>query len=139
MSTPIAPVPPTQRTECDPEFPAPPIAKLFYLRSKKRPNTNFIRAEITSADCFVCDVELVAQHPPLKAAGAVDRNLLVQYFSEAFCFADGEAYPIFGWLPDGTGELKDGDLDRLLTKRIQRTRSEWDNANLAPHSLTPPG
>lgn len=75
---------------------------------------------------------LIAQHTPLEAAA--DRNLLVQYFSEAFCFADGEAYPIFGWFSDGTGELKDGDIDRLLTKRIQRTRSEWDNANLAPHS-----
>jgi hypothetical protein len=71
---------------------------------------------------------LIAQHPPLETVGAVDRNLLVQYFSEAFCFADGEAYPIFGWFPDGTGELKDGDIDRLLTKRIQRTRSEWDRA-----------
>jgi len=39
-----------------------------------------------------------------EARGEVDRNLLVQYFSEAFEFTDGEAYPIFGWQPDGTGE-----------------------------------
>jgi hypothetical protein len=57
MNAPAAPVPPTRRTECDPEFPAAPTAKLYYLRSKKRPNTNFIRAEITPADYFVYDVE----------------------------------------------------------------------------------
>jgi hypothetical protein len=63
-----------------------------------------------------------------EVAGGLDRNLLVQYFSEAFCFADGQAYPIFGWLPDGTGELKDSDLDYLLTKRIRQTQGEWEQA-----------
>jgi len=61
---------------------------------------------------------LLAHEP----TGEVDRNLLVQYFSEAFKFTDGEAYPIFGWQPDGTGELNDDAIDELLTKRIQRTR-----------------
>src|SRR5258708_3649601 len=61
-----------------------------------------------------------------EVGGLVDRNLLVQYFSEAFWFSDGQAYPIFGWLPDGTGELKDSDIDYLLTKRIHQTRGEWD-------------
>jgi hypothetical protein len=75
---------------------------------------------------------LIAHHAMPEAS--VDRNMLVQYFSEAFSFADGEAYPIFGWRPDGTGELKDANIDYLLTKRIQRTRSEWDNATLASHS-----
>jgi hypothetical protein len=55
----------------------------------------------------------------------VDRNLLVQYLSEAFCFSDGQAYPIFGWRPDGTGELNDAAIDELLVKRIQQTRSAW--------------
>src|SRR4051812_16128157 len=50
----------------------------------------------------------------------VDRSLLVQYFGEAFEFSDGEAYPIFGWRPDGTGELSDRAIDDLLAKRIQR-------------------
>jgi hypothetical protein len=57
-------------------------------------------------------------------AGEVDRNLLVQYFSEAFYFADGEAYPIFGWRQDGTGELSDAAIDELLEKRMQRTQSK---------------
>jgi hypothetical protein len=61
--------------------------------------------------------------------GLVDRNLLVQYFSEAFCFSDGQAYPIFGWLPDGTGELKGPDIDSLLTKRIHQTRGEWGKSS----------
>jgi hypothetical protein len=56
-------------------------------------------------------------HQPCGSA-EVDRNLLVQYFSEAFGFADGEAYPIFGWRPDGTGELSDAAIDELVTKRI---------------------
>lgn len=57
MSTPASPGPPTHRTECDPEFVAPPTPKLFYLRNKKRPYTNFILAEITPADYFLYDVE----------------------------------------------------------------------------------
>jgi hypothetical protein len=65
---------------------------------------------------------LLAHHPE------ADRNVFVQYFSEAFCFADGEGYPIFGWFPDGTGELANANLDHLLTKRIQRTRPVWDSA-----------
>ncbi len=57
MSTPNSPCPPTNRTECDPEFPSPPTAALYYLQNKKRPNTNFIRASITSAGQFNYDVE----------------------------------------------------------------------------------
>ena len=63
------------------------------------------------------------------AGGSVDRNLLVQYFSEAFCLMDGQAYPIFGWLPDGTGELKDADIDYLLARRIEQARSDWEKAS----------
>jgi hypothetical protein len=58
--------------------------------------------------------------------GMVDRNVLVQHFADAFCFFDGEAYPIFGWFPSGAGELKDPNIDYLLTRRIQGTREQWD-------------
>jgi hypothetical protein len=51
---------------------------------------------------------------------------MVRYFSEAFRFTEGQAYTIFGWLPDGTGKLADSTLDYLLSKRIQQTRGEWD-------------
>jgi hypothetical protein len=64
-------------------------------------------------------------HESAGEDGEVDRNLLVQYFSGAFCFSDGQAYPIFGWSPDGTGELNDADIDKLLAKRIQQTQSQW--------------
>jgi hypothetical protein len=60
------------------------------------------------------------------AAETPDRQALVRYFTEAFCFTEGQAYPIFGWLPDGTGQLKDVDLDYLLAKRIGQTRAAWD-------------
>ncbi len=69
-------------------------------------------------------------HSRSEGAGEpVDRNLLVQYFSEAFCFSDGQAYPIFGWLPDGTGELKDPDVDYLLARRIEQARGDWEKAS----------
>jgi hypothetical protein len=58
--------------------------------------------------------------------GAAHRPVLVRYFSEAFCFREGQACKIFGWFPDGTGTLKDSDLDSLLSGRIQETRAEWD-------------
>ena len=59
---------------------------------------------------------------------AADRPLLVRYFSTAFCFTEGQAYKIFGWFPDGTGALKDLDIDGLLFKRIQETRPQWDKS-----------
>ena len=77
--------------------------------------------------------QLISHHATLVADSpkSVDRNLLVQYFTEAFCFADGEAYPIFGWLPESQGELKDSDIDRIMSKRIQRTRGEWEKQTSA--------
>jgi hypothetical protein len=60
---------------------------------------------------------------------SVDRNLLVQYFSEAFCFLDGRVYSIFGWFPDESGELKDSDIDYLLGERIDRARDGWESAS----------
>jgi hypothetical protein len=68
---------------------------------------------------------LVAQLGPEVA----DRPLLVRYFSEAFCFTEGQGYKIFGWFPDGTGALSDSGIDGLLLKRIQETRAEWDQAD----------
>src|SRR5438309_11646036 len=65
---------------------------------------------------------LVAQLGPDTA----DRPLLVRYFSTAFCFTEGQGYKIFGWFPDGTGALKDSGIDKLLFRRIQETRAEWD-------------
>jgi hypothetical protein len=67
---------------------------------------------------------ILSHHP----GEALDRNVFYQYFIEAFCFSEGEASPLFGWLPDGTGELKDSDIDYLMAKRIQKNRSIWGNA-----------
>jgi hypothetical protein len=35
-----------------------------------------------------------------------DRQTMVRFLTEAFCFKDGQAYPVFRWAPDGSGELK---------------------------------
>jgi hypothetical protein len=60
-----------------------------------------------------------------------DPFVLTRYFAEAFCFKDGQAHPIHGWLPDCTGELKDTDIDRIMSKRIQQTRTEWEKPDPA--------
>jgi hypothetical protein len=57
---------------------------------------------------------------------AADQLLLVRYFATAFSFQDGQGHPIHGWFPDGSGELKDSDIDRIMSRRIQQTRTEWD-------------
>ena len=60
-----------------------------------------------------------------------ERPLLVRYFSEAFCFTEGQAYKIFGWFPDGSGALQDLGIDNLLSKPIHETRPEWDKVEFA--------
>lgn len=55
-----------------------------------------------------------------------DRQFLVRLVSSAFRFEEGEGYVIFGWLPDGTGELSDTQLDYHLSKRIHTARPQWD-------------
>jgi hypothetical protein len=67
---------------------------------------------------------ILSHHP----GEVLDRNFFYQYFAEAFGFTEGEASPLFGWLPDGTGELQDSNIDYLMTKRIQKTRSVWERA-----------
>jgi hypothetical protein len=56
-----------------------------------------------------------------------DQFVLVRYFAEAFCFKDGEAHPIFGWFPGGICALTDADIDRIMSRRIEQTRMQWDS------------
>lgn len=44
----------------------------------------------------------------------------------AFALGLGEASSIGGWSPDGTGELKDAQIDGFLTPAIEKNRSLWD-------------
>jgi hypothetical protein len=67
--------------------------------------------------------EIITRMSPESA----DQQLLVRYFSEAFHFTEGQAYSIFGWHPDGRGEVADSTLDYLLSKHMQETRSGWAN------------
>ncbi len=41
-------------------------------------------------------------------------------------YFEREASPLFGWLPDGAGELNDSDVDYLLNRRIERNRHIWE-------------
>ena len=66
----------------------------------------------------------IAQHP----IEPLDRFLLADYFREAFCFAEGGWFALYGWMPDGTGELDDARLDHVLGRRIAKTRPEWEAA-----------
>jgi hypothetical protein len=66
--------------------------------------------------------EITTQLSPTIA----DQFVLIRYFAEAFCFKDGQGHPIHGWSPDGSGELKDDDIDHIMAKRIQQTRTDWD-------------
>jgi hypothetical protein len=65
-----------------------------------------------------------------------DQLLLVRYFAVAFSFRDGQGHPIHGWFPDCSGELKDADIDRIMSKRIQQTRMEWDKLDLPSRHLS---
>lgn len=67
---------------------------------------------------------IVAHHSPEVVAPVV----FYQYFKEAFCFSEGEASPLYGWRPDGTGELKDANIDYLMTRRIHKNRMVWGSA-----------
>jgi hypothetical protein len=58
---------------------------------------------------------------------ADDRINLVGYFTAAFCFQEGQGSPIFGWYPDGRGELKDADIDRIMSRRIEKTCTDWQS------------
>jgi hypothetical protein len=67
--------------------------------------------------------EIITQLSPANA----DQFVLIRYFAEAFSFKDGQGHPVHGWFPDGSGELKDADIDRIMSKRIQQNRPQWDN------------
>jgi hypothetical protein len=43
----------------------------------------------------------------------------------AFGLSLTQVSPIGGWAPDGTGELKDAQLDSFLVPAIESTRSIW--------------
>ncbi len=65
---------------------------------------------------------IISRHP----GDLLGRNVFYQYFLEAFCFSEGEASPLYGWLPNGTGELKEANIDYLMTRRIQKNKKVWE-------------
>jgi hypothetical protein len=59
---------------------------------------------------------------------------MIQMFEVTFGLATGEASPIGGWFADGTGELNDEQVDRLLAAVIEAQRSGWDTEVAAADS-----
>lgn len=51
---------------------------------------------------------------------------LVANLRAAFALGLADASPIGGWSPDGTGELKDAQIDGFLTPAIEKNRTLWD-------------
>jgi hypothetical protein len=66
---------------------------------------------------------IISRHPEDR----LTRDVFARYFREAFCFLEGGDGPLWGWLPDGTGELKDADIDDLMTRRIEKHKPVWEN------------
>jgi hypothetical protein len=52
---------------------------------------------------------------------------LIARMRSAFGLSLQQASPIAGWSPDGTGELKDAQIDTFLTPAIESTRGVWDH------------
>jgi hypothetical protein len=58
-----------------------------------------------------------------------DPIALIRYMREAFGLTLQQSSPIAGWAADGSGELQDDSLDRLLLPAISKNRSSWDSVN----------
>ena len=56
-----------------------------------------------------------------------DKITLVRYMREAFALSLRQANSLFGWAPDETGELEDGQIDCLVGRGIQENRNQWDS------------
>lgn len=51
---------------------------------------------------------------------------MITSFQTAFGLSFGDASPIGGWFADGTGELDDDKIHKLLATVIDYKRCEWD-------------
>jgi hypothetical protein len=57
---------------------------------------------------------------------------LMKYMRKAFSLSLQQVSPVAGWSPDGTGELQDAQLDKLVMPEILKNRPQWDFLDLAP-------
>jgi hypothetical protein len=70
--------------------------------------------------------ELLREIMRLLGGERCHRLDLVANIRAVFALSLSEAKPIGGWEPDGTGELKDAQIDGFLTPAIENNRSLWD-------------
>ena len=61
-------------------------------------------------------------------AGSNPEQLLewAKQMRNAFCLSLPDVKTIGGWSPDGTGELKDAQIDGFLIPAIEKNRDLWD-------------
>jgi hypothetical protein len=70
--------------------------------------------------------ELLREIVRLLGARQCHRLDLLANLRAVFALSLAEASPIGGWSPDGTGELKDAQIDGFLIPAIEKNRSRWD-------------
>ena len=70
--------------------------------------------------------ELLREIMRLLGAEQCHRLDVLANIRAVFALSLSEASPIGGWSPDGTGELKDAQLDGFLTPAIEKNRGLWD-------------
>lgn len=68
----------------------------------------------------------------LGGPGSCHKLDLLANVRAVFGLSLAEASPVGGWAADGTGELKDAQIDGFLTPAIENHRSDWD----LPHAAT---
>jgi hypothetical protein len=71
--------------------------------------------------------ELLREIVRLLGAQQCQRLDLLANIRAVFGLSLAEASPIGGWSPDGTGELKDAQIDRFLIPAIEKNRRLWDH------------
>lgn len=74
--------------------------------------------------------ELLREIVRLLGGERCHRIDLLANIRAVFALSLSEASPIGGWSPDGTGELKDAQIDGFLIPAIERNRTRWD----VPHN-----
>ena len=60
--------------------------------------------------------------------------VLIAHMRAAFELTLQQAGPIAGWAVDGTGELKDAQIDSFLKPEIEHNRDLWDRRTVEANS-----
>jgi hypothetical protein len=91
------------------------------MLTKELPTVEVLRERYEQTGSAAAVVQLLASVVP---ESVLDWAIQMQ---AAFNLSLSQISPIGGWLPDGTGELKDSQLDGFLVPEIERTRNSWNH------------